>query len=67
VLSGVEAMGDPLSTGTIGGGDTDGGLGVGDVGGFRVSYLRVYTENYYSLRPILSVHIPFAQNFRKSH
>nr|GEV98426.1 hypothetical protein [Tanacetum cinerariifolium] len=33
---------------TIDGGDTDGGLGVGNVGGFGISYLSVYTENYYN-------------------
>ncbi|GJT32063.1 hypothetical protein Tco_0922482 [Tanacetum coccineum] len=40
-------MGDPLSTRTIDGGDTDEGLGVGNVGGFSVSYRNMYTENNY--------------------
>lgn len=41
VFSGVDEIGAPLSTGAVGGtgGDTDGGFGHGDVGGFRVSYL----------------------------
>nr|GEU45316.1 alpha/beta hydrolases superfamily protein [Tanacetum cinerariifolium] len=36
-------MGDPSWKGTIDGGDIERGLGVGDVGGFRISYLRVHT------------------------
>lgn len=38
--SGVEAIGDPFSTREACGGDTDGVLGQGDVGGFRFSYLK---------------------------
>ncbi|GJT84859.1 reverse transcriptase domain-containing protein [Tanacetum coccineum] len=40
------AIGRPLSTRTIDGGDTNGGLGVGNVEGFKVSYLsRDITKN----------------------